>query len=61
MQPQKIAFKNKLEHSINSYEYFKFEEYSDETHTRLMNFWITRSLLSHNIRLQNDQKVTIFA
>ena len=27
MQPQKIAFKNQLETSINSYEYFKFEEY----------------------------------
>ena len=30
MQPQKIAFEKKLEYSINSYEYFKFEKYSDE-------------------------------
>ena len=52
MQPQKIAFKNQLEPSINSYEYFKFEEYSDETHTRLMNFWITRSILRHDIRVK---------
>ena len=61
MEPHRIAFKNQLEPPIKSYEYFKFEEYSDETHTRLMNFWITRSLLRHNIRLQNDQKVQIFA
>ena len=32
MEPHKIGFKNQLEPPINSYEYFKFEEYSDETH-----------------------------
>ena len=32
MEPHKIGFKNPLEPPINSYEYFKFEEYSDETH-----------------------------
>ena len=53
MQPQKIAFEKKLEHSINSYEYIKFEEYSDETHIRLMNFWITRSILRHDIRVKH--------
>ena len=33
MEPHRIAFKNQLEPPIKSYEYFKFEEYSDETHS----------------------------
>ena len=52
MQPQKIAFKNQLEPLINSYEYFKFEKYSDETHTGLMNFWIPRRILRDDVRVK---------